>query len=190
MNVDQMIYDTAISQGFTPTSAKLIIAQARFESDDYKSTNFKQRNSTSGMKFVGQPKAKKSEKPSPEGDYYAVYDSVQDAIDDKIIRLYNITRGGVTPQQLKDSKTPEDFAMLLKKRGYYGFGKYGTVEGNKEQNIYASGMKKKLLLINIKEIINNVTTTIVKNKNTTLLIVGVIFLATSFYLVKKHNINL
>jgi hypothetical protein len=44
MNVDQMIYDTAISQGFTPISAKLIIAQARVESDNYTSKNFKLRN--------------------------------------------------------------------------------------------------------------------------------------------------
>ena len=28
---DQIIYDTAIKQGFSPTAAKFVVAQARFE---------------------------------------------------------------------------------------------------------------------------------------------------------------
>jgi hypothetical protein len=37
---DQIIYDTAIKEGFNPTAAKLIVAQARFESADYTSNVF------------------------------------------------------------------------------------------------------------------------------------------------------
>jgi uncharacterized FlgJ-related protein len=118
MNIDQMIYDTAIKQGFNPIAAKLIAAQARFESADYTSHVFVENNNTSGMKYVGQPNAVRGSK-SPEGDYYAKYNTVQDAINDKIVRLYNINMRGVSPQQLKDSTNADDFSRLLKQRGYY-----------------------------------------------------------------------
>jgi hypothetical protein len=39
--IDQLMYDTAIKQGFTPVAAKLVVAQARFESKDYTSDVFK-----------------------------------------------------------------------------------------------------------------------------------------------------
>ena len=57
MTLDQQIYDTAIKNGFNPMAAKLIVAQARFESADYTSNVFKQNNNTSGFKFIGQPNA-------------------------------------------------------------------------------------------------------------------------------------
>jgi uncharacterized FlgJ-related protein len=57
MTNDQLIYETAIRAGFTPTAAKLVVAQARFESADYTSSVFKNNNNTSGMKFIGQPLA-------------------------------------------------------------------------------------------------------------------------------------
>jgi uncharacterized FlgJ-related protein len=50
--IDQAIYNTAIEQGFNPTTAKLIAAQARFESADYTSNVFKLNNNTSGIKFT------------------------------------------------------------------------------------------------------------------------------------------
>jgi ribosomal protein S8 len=115
------------------------------------------------MKYVGQPLATKSAKPSPEGDYYAKYNTIQDAINDKIVRLYNITMKGVTPQQLKNSKTPEEFAELLKKRGYYGNNKYGTPQGNVEMKNYAAGLKAKLTKINIIEFVEK-TVDVTKEK--------------------------
>jgi len=185
MNIDQAIYDTAILQGFTPISAKFIIAQARFESSyqgiDYNSPVFIKNNNISGMKFVNQPLATKGSK-SPEGDYYAKYNTIQNAIDDKVNRLYNITRAGVSPQQLKDAKTPEEFADLLKRRGYYGNGKYGTPEGNNEQKNYANGLKAKLLKVNVLQFVNSV-----KKNNATLLVIGCILLVSSFYLYKKYK---
>jgi len=182
LNIDQAIYNTSIAKGFTPISAKFVVAQARFESADYTSANFKNNNNTSGMKFVNQPLAKRGNK-SPEGDYYAKYDTVQNAIDDKVGRLYNITRAGVTPQQLKDAKTPEEFADLLKRRGYYGNGKYGTPQGNAEQKNYANGIKAKLLKINFMEFVDNV-----KKNGGTLLTIGIILIVSSIYFYNKFKI--
>jgi uncharacterized FlgJ-related protein len=146
--IDQAIYNTAIEQGFNPEAAKMIAAQARFESADYKSNVFKLNNNTSGIKFIGQPNAVRgSLAPANErtcnggcnGDYYAKFDTVQDAINDKIVRLYNITMRGVSPEQLKNATDSTEFANLLKQRGYYG----------SSASEYASGIRAKLLKINV-----------------------------------------
>jgi flagellum-specific peptidoglycan hydrolase FlgJ len=53
-NIDQDIYNMAIAEGFSPISAKLIVAQARLESGDYSSNVFVNNNNMFGMKYVGQ----------------------------------------------------------------------------------------------------------------------------------------
>jgi hypothetical protein len=186
---DQIIYNTAIKEGFTPTAAKLVVAQARFESADYTSNVFQKNLNTSGMKYIGQPLATRGT-PAPKNeqrcnggcnsDYYAKFKSVQDSASDKVGRLYNKTMGGVTPEQLKNVKDADEFAELLKKRSYYGFGKYGTEQGNKEQKSYAVNMKSKLIKINVVEFVS-------KNKNTLLIGLGLLAIAGSFYLYKKNN---
>lgn len=164
---DQTIYDIAIKNGFSPISAKLVVAQARFESADYNSNVFKNNFNTSGMKFIGQPLASRGtlapfDERSGEckrtgvcknSDYYAKFNSVEDSATDKIVRLYSKTISGVTPEQLKNVKDAKEFAELLKKRGYYGFGKYGTDLANKEIKNYANGLNAKLVRINIAEFI-------------------------------------
>jgi len=148
MNIDQQIYNTAIQQGFNPVAAKLIAAQARFESADYTSNVFKNNNNTSGIKFVGQPNAVQGTL-SPEGNYYAKFNTIQDSINDKIVRIYNITMGGISPDELKSSNNADDFATKLKKRNYFGNYSYATAQGQKEAAAYASGLKSKVLKINI-----------------------------------------
>ena len=163
MTLDQQIYDTAIKNGFNPIAAKLIVAQARFESADYTSNVFKQNNNTSGIKFVGQPNAVQGTL-SPEGNYYAKFNTIQDAINDKIARIYNLTMKGVTPQQLKDSTDAIDFANKLKQRGYF----------DSSASEYASGLKAKLLRINVLEFVT-------KNKIPLTLGIGVILIGAGIY---------
>ena len=163
MTLDQQIYDTAIKNGFNPMAAKLIVAQARFESADYTSNVFKQNNNTSGIKFIGQPNAVQGTL-SPEGNYYAKFNTIQDAINDKIARIYNLTMKGVTPQQLKDSTDAIDFANKLKQRGYFG----------SSASEYASGLKAKLLRINVLEFVT-------KNKVPLTLGIGVILIGAGIY---------
>lgn len=174
---DQIIYDVAISEGFNPTAAKLIVAQARFESADYSSNVFQKNLNTSGMKFIGQPLATRGT-PAPaneqrcgggcDSDYYAKFRSVEDSARDKISRLYNITMRGVTPQQLKNVKDADEFASLLKKRGYYG----------SSESQYAAGLKVKLLRVQIVEFVT-------KNKNKLLIGLGLLALAGAYYLYTK-----
>ena len=178
---DQIIYETAVREGFSPTAAKFVVAQARFESADYSSNVFKNNLNTSGMKYVGQPLAERGTlAPANErsqscrnqnvcrnSDYYAKFDSVADSAKDKIQRNFNLTLKGVRPEQLKNAKTPEEFATLLKQRGYYG----DTVAN------YTRGLKAKLMRIQVVEFID-------KNRNA-LIIGGILLLVGGLYLYKK-----
>lgn len=193
--IDQAIYNTAIEQGFNPTAAKLIAAQARFESADYSSAVFRANNNTSGIKYIGSSQINSqrgSLAPANErtcgggcnGDYYAKFDSVQDSINDKIVRLYNKTMGGVTPQQLKDSTDATEFATLLKKRSYYGATPYGTAQATSDINNYAGGLRAKLLKINVLEFYT-------KNKMAVnLAVVGAVLIGLTgyFYFLKKKKV--
>ena len=193
MTNDQLIYDTAIKAGFTPTAAKLVVAQARFESADYTSSVFRNNNNTSGMKYIGQPLATRGTlAPMNErsrscraggecanSDYYAKFASVADSAADKINRLYSKTMGGVTPEQLKNAKDADEFAALLKKRSYYGFGKYGTEVGNKEQSQYAGGLRAKLLRLEVVEFVR-------KNK-VPIAVVAVAAVVVSYLLYRKFR---
>jgi hypothetical protein len=189
---DQLIYDTAIKNGFTPTSAKFVVAQARYESADYTSGVFQKNFNTSGMKFIGQPLATRGSlvpykerssgckavsegqvggqgaSPCKDGDHYAKFASVADSAKDVIERNYNITRKGVTPEQIRKAETPEEFARLLKVRGYYGG----------DESSYAGGLKVKLLRIQVVEFVT-------KNKNGILLIIGLAVIGGAYYFFKK-----
>jgi hypothetical protein len=190
-NYDQIIYITARKAGFTPTGAKLVVAQARLESDNYKSRVFQNNLNTSGMKFIGQPLATRgtiaplSERSAScrrgevcvNSDYYAKFKNVGDSASDKINRLYEINMGGVTPQQLKNVKTPEEFANLLKKRRYYGA----------DESQYASGLKARLKLVDIDETLAEKELKSEKYTNYAtygLIIIGVT--ALSYYMYKKY----
>lgn len=143
--IDQMIYDAAIAEGFTPTSAKFVVAQFRLETGHYSSDVFKNNNNLSGMKFIGQYLANRGTIAPPsershncrvnnvcvDSDYYASYPTPKESALDTIQRNYSLTINGVTPDQLKNSTTPEEFAHLLKLRNYYGA----------TESIYASNIK-------------------------------------------------
>jgi hypothetical protein len=181
---DKIIYDVARKNGFSDISSRLIVAQARFESADYTSNVFKKNFNTSGMKFTGQPLAtrgtlappsERSERCNKEGvcvngDYYAKFASVKDSARDKIERNFAKTMGGVTPEQLKNVKTPEEFAKLLKQRKYY----------QDSVDVYTRGLKNKLLRVQVVEFVN-------KNRNSLTLGLGLLILAASYYMYKSKN---
>jgi hypothetical protein len=192
---DQIIYDIAIKNGFTPTAAKLVVAQARFESADYTSRVFLANYNTSGMKFIGQPLATKgtlapyNERSSTcqrssvcvNSDHYAKFASVADSARDKIERLFTKTMGGVVPAQIKNTQTPEEFADLMKRRSYYGFHKYGTADAQKEINNYSRGMRAKLIYIQVQEFVQK------NKKGIAGSIIGVVLLVGAYILYKNRN---
>jgi flagellum-specific peptidoglycan hydrolase FlgJ len=150
MNYDQLIYDAAIKGGFTPTSAKLVVAQARHETGNYTSNVLKKNNNLFGMKFIGQPLATRGTLAPPSErkcggkcntDYYSKYADVGDSAKDLIQRNLQFTRKGVTFEQLKNAKDSTEYATLLKQRGYYD----ATIP------IYDRGLKSALTKLNIIE---------------------------------------
>jgi uncharacterized FlgJ-related protein len=170
MDIDQLIYDKAIKEGFTPTSAKFVVAQARHETANYTSNVFKRTNNLFGMKFVNQPLAISDNKKSPENDYYAHYRSPKDSVDDAIGRLFNITMRGVTPTQLKNAKTPEEYSNLQKKRGYFG----DKVE------IYIKGIKNALNKISVRT-----TDFYTQNKGKSDLTLGIVLISLALFITYK-----
>jgi flagellum-specific peptidoglycan hydrolase FlgJ len=154
-NYDQQIFDMAVSEGFNPTVAKFIVAQARLESSDYDSPVFMKNNNMYGMKFVNQPLATRGTLAPPnersktcrdsnvckDSDHYAKYKTPIDSPRDVIQRLYKKERKGVGFAQLNNSKTPDEFASLLKQRDYYG----ATPQH------YSAMLKAKLIRMNIVE---------------------------------------
>ena len=173
VQIDEQIYLTATANGFTDTSARLIVAQARLESADYTSNVFKNNLNAYGMKFVSQPLAtrgtlapvnERSAKCRQTGvcvnsDHYAKYQNVSDSSNDVITRLYAKTLKGITPAQLKNAKTPIEFATLLKQRGYFGV----------TATQYANGLNSKLKKIKIQQATTLPAVTITAEKKNNLI---------------------
>jgi len=165
MSLDQDIYNLAIEEGFSPTSAKLIVAQARLESANYGSNVFANNNNMYGMKYVGQALASRGtlapmnerSKDCQNGgtcgdrDFYAKYSTPTDSAKDVIQRLYKKTRKGIGFNELKDVKDAQEFADKLKTRNYFGFYEITTPEGQSEANKYALGLNARLLLVSVLE---------------------------------------
>lgn len=171
-NYDQEIYEAAKSEGFSDTASKLIVAQARLESADYTSNVFKNNFNMFGMKYIGQPLAVAGTKaPSNEGSLvYAKYKSPADSTKDLVGRLYKITRAGVSFDDLKNVKTPAEFATKLKQRGYFGV----------TASHYEKLLSSKLTKIKIVEFIK-------KNPKTSItVVIGVVALSVyGFFYLKK-----
>lgn len=179
-NYDQIIYNTAIDEGFTDTVAKLIAAQARLETSengtDYNTQNFICNNNMFGMKYAGQSLATRGT-PAPtserqsgcgvsgsgcdrvgvgtcsNGDFYARYNSPEDSVKDAIQRLFKKTINGVTPEELNTAIDSTSYATIQKKRGYFGFHPYGTAGAEDEINQYASFLRARLKRVSVTDYI-------------------------------------
>lgn len=109
------IYKAAIDGGLNPVLASLMVAQAKHETANFRSSVFRTNKNAFGYKYVKGAKWQVgSGKVSPEGNSYAQYESV-----------YNSARdvAGWIKRRWKDFqnvKTPSEYASALKKNGYYG----------------------------------------------------------------------
>lgn len=104
-----------------PNLAKLIVAQAKFESANFTSPVFKANNNFFGYKYVGQSIASKgSPAPKSEGDFYAKYKRIEDSIIELCNWIKRRVNEGIFPKDLTTIKTPGQYATLLKRKNYYG----------------------------------------------------------------------
>jgi uncharacterized FlgJ-related protein len=124
LNYDQEIYDGAIKGGAKPSLATLLVAQARHETGNYSNKQTKVNNNLFGFKYSPNSKFSKKGNISPEGDPYAKFDTVGDAIQEYVIRWMgkNAKNGGTRLQEF-NAIQPNDtttYANKLKGYGYYG----------------------------------------------------------------------
>jgi flagellum-specific peptidoglycan hydrolase FlgJ len=171
--IDQQIYLMALANGYTDLSARLIVAQARLESADYTSNVYKNNLNAYGMKFVGQalatrgtlaPKSERTKDCIEKNictniNFYAKYQNASDSAKDVIVRLYGKTLKGITPAQLKNAKSPIEFATLLKQRAYFGV----------TATQYANGLSSKLKKIKIQPVQTLPAVTITAEKKNNLI---------------------
>ena len=123
----QDAYDIGIDLGLNDTQAKLLAAQAAFESANFTSNVFKLNNNPAGIMFINKSYQKNAVEGSkfPKSDsltaHYAKFATVKDGFRDMI---------RITYPALKSNPDPVTYAALLKARYYYGG----------DQQIYTAGL--------------------------------------------------
>jgi flagellum-specific peptidoglycan hydrolase FlgJ len=133
--IDTAIYNQAFSMGIPATVAKIIAAQARYETADYTSNLFKNYNNAFGYKWVGQKKwasgpafnaPSADAQGNTDGGTYAAYPSVQYSTGELVDWLKRRQNEGKL--NIASLTTPDVYAYALKSSGYYGqtASQYGT----------------------------------------------------------------
>lgn len=122
-------YDIGIDLGLNDAQAKLIAAQAAFESANFTSNVFKLNNNPAGIMWINKPYQKNAEPGSPfppnesKTAKYAKFATVKDGFKDMV---------RITWKALQGDPSPDTYAANLKNQKYYA----GS------QTIYTSGLKR------------------------------------------------
>lgn len=103
--------------------SKFIVSQLASETAvngvPFSSHVFTTCNNTGGYKWRGQDSAEGACLMSPEGDYYAKYNSIEDSVHEITQWIRRRQADGSFPSNLSVIQTPEDYAYYLKNAGYY-----------------------------------------------------------------------
>ena len=140
-----------VNPGLPDPLASIVLAQTAHESGGYTSNVFRVDNNTNGYKFVGSRYQSGYGLKSPEGDYYGHYRTLQDNIYELVDWIYRRRNEGVFPD-LRTITTPDQYALLLKKAGYFGDNVENYTAGLKRwlsQNPAAVGIGGGLLTIGV-----------------------------------------
>jgi hypothetical protein len=151
INYDQEIYNGAIKGGATNELAKLITAQARHETGNYSNNQTLSNNNVFGFKYSTNSSYANKGNISPEGNAYAKYSSIQNAILDYVDRWMgkDSIDGGTRLEEFNAVTDAETFARKLKRYGYYN-----TPIGKTDEQViknYINGIKTALLRIKVIE---------------------------------------
>lgn len=126
MTYQDRIYNQLISDGLPDTLAKLMVAQASFETAyngvPFNSPVFRADNNAFGYKWVGQSTASGAGTMSPEGDYYAHYDNVEQSAHEMALWIYRRQKDGTFPGDLRTITDPYQYAQYLENARYFTAG--------------------------------------------------------------------
>ena len=122
-------FDIAIDLGLNEAQAKLIAAQAAFESANFTSNVFKLNNNPAGIQFINKPFQKNASPGSPfppsesKTARYAKFATVKDGFRDMV---------RITFKSLQGDPDPATYSARLKAQSYY----------MGDQRIYTSGLTR------------------------------------------------
>jgi hypothetical protein len=120
MAIEQSIYNVLIQEGFSDKVARIVVAQSKYESQNYASNLFIRNNNAFGYKYVGQSIATKGiPAPSKEGNIaYANYTKIEDSA----LEIAKWLKRRIAEKRftISDLETPEGYARSLKLAGYFG----------------------------------------------------------------------
>lgn len=128
---DQLIFNTAVSDGIPTTLAALIAAQARHETGNYSHRFFTKGNNCFGYSY--NPSSKWQIQGGDRADNgvpIAQYRNVQDSVHELTDWIKRRQKEGKFPKNLSTISTPTRYAQLLKNAGYY----------QAPLNVYTSGI--------------------------------------------------
>jgi hypothetical protein len=97
MDYGQVIFDTLISQGLPVSLSNLVVSQSKHETANYTSNIFLHCNNCFGYKWVSQSYSTGPCLSSPEGDYYAAYNSIIDSAKEIAAWIYRRQDEGIFP---------------------------------------------------------------------------------------------
>ena len=139
---DNTVYAKALSMGIDHDLAKIMVAQARYESADYSSNTFRLTNNAFGYKYYPGSKWQAGQG-NPSSEYgldqssYAKYKSITDSTGEVVDWLKRRQNEGLF--KISDIKTAGQYANALKSGGYYG----------EPASNYATGLIAKYGLVNV-----------------------------------------
>lgn len=120
MTIEQRIYNKALSLGMPQFVATCIVLQAAHETAGFTSNVFVSCNNLNGYKYVGQSTAAGACLKSPEGDYYAKYNTIEDSVNEQVQWIKRRQKDGKFPADLNTITSLDQYAQLLKNSGWYG----------------------------------------------------------------------
>lgn len=117
---EEIIYNTATSNGVPRVMALLLVAQAKHETNNFSSPVFWENKNMFGYKYVkGAKYQNNAGRTSTEGDPYANYSTLENSALELVAYLKRRVADGKFPALEKITSFPQ-YADLLKKAGYYG----------------------------------------------------------------------
>jgi hypothetical protein len=119
--LDQLIYNTAVSDGMPNNLAKYIVAQAKHESGNYTSNFFKKYNNAFGYSYVKDSKWQLPEGGTiaDNGAKIAAYKYIEDSIHELTDWIKRRRKEGNGWPDLLSIVSPQQYAALLKQFGYF-----------------------------------------------------------------------
>jgi len=136
------IFDVAVMDGMPETLTRLMVGQSKFETGDYTNKHCKLHNAF--FSYMLDPRSRWQVPGggtiADNGKPVAKYATIDDSVHELTSWIKRRQKEGRFPKNLNEIDTPEKYAALLQKCGFYQGWPHLTPEQNLEA--YAEGIEK------------------------------------------------